>query len=150
MVAMIAMSLQGVNAQEAPMKVTTGNPDIKVKVLRCEASGSNVFIDMTITNLTGEDFEAYAVAKGNGNNTQIYDDEGNEYDSERVKIRFGKDNFDPGHVFKVLIADVPMKFSIMVSNVPERTEYFSVVKPFIDSAKVPFKIVIRNLPINRE
>ena len=150
LMAMFAFGFQSVNAQDNPMSVSTGNPDVKVKVLRCVASGDNVYIDMTITNMTGEDFEVYAVAKGNGCNTIIYDDEGNEYDSERVKIRFGTDEYETGHSYKNIIADVPMKFTIMVSKVPQKTQYFSVVRPFMECGKVPFKIQIKNLPITRD
>ena len=150
LMAMIALGFQSVNAQDAPMSVSTGNPDVKVKVKRCVASGENVYIDLTITNMTGEDFEVYAVARGNGCNTVIYDDEGNEYDSERVRIRFGTDEYTTGHLYKNIIADVPMKFTIMVSNVPQKTQYFSVVRPFMECAKVPFKIQIKNLPITRD
>ena len=142
LMAMFAFGFQSVNAQDNPMSVSTGNPDVKVKVLRCVASGDNVYIDMTITNMTGEDFEVYAVAKGNGCNTIIYDDEGNEYDSERVKIRFGTDEYETGHLYKNIIADVPMKF--------QKTQYFSVVRPFMECGKVPFKIQIKNLPITRD
>ena len=147
--AIIVFGWQDANAQSEQMSVSTGNPDIKVKILRCEASGENVFIDMTITNNTGEDFEVYAVAKGNGPcNTKIIDDEGNEYDSNRVKIRFGKGEFVSEHIWKDIIADVPCRYTIMVTNVPKQTQYFSVVRPFMDS-KIPFKITIKNLPITR-
>lgn len=150
LMAIFAIGFQSVKAQDEPMSVSTGNPDIKVKVLRCEASGDNVYIDMTITNKTGEDFEVFTVAKGNGCNTIVYDDNGNEFDSEKIRIRYGKDNFEDGHIYKNLIADVPIKFSILVTKVPQSTEYFSVVKPFMENRDVPFKIVIKNLPITRD
>ena len=55
--AMFAFGLQNTDAQDAPIKIVTGHPDLKVKVNRCEASGNLVIIDLTFTNIKELDEE---------------------------------------------------------------------------------------------
>ena len=38
LMAMFAIGLQNVNAQDAPLKIVTNNPDFTIKVKRCAAS----------------------------------------------------------------------------------------------------------------
>ena len=50
LMAIFALGLQNVSAQDAPLKIVTNHPDFKIKVKRCAASGKTVVLDLILNN----------------------------------------------------------------------------------------------------
>ena len=76
LMALSTFNLQIVSAQEAAIKIASGNPDLKVQVKRCVANGDQVFIDLTFMD-EAEDVEATILCQGW---TEVQDSEGAGYD----------------------------------------------------------------------
>ena len=90
--AIFAFGFQNVNAQDAPIKIVTGHPDLKVKVNRCEASGNIVIIDLTFTNLNEKDGEGNTgptMYNGKTYEPLAFDNQGNKF-----SIKFKVSNQD--------------------------------------------------------
>ena len=147
---MIVFGFQRINAQDA-IKIVTGHPDLKIKVTRCVASGKNVVLDMTVTNMGDTDAPEFGV-HGSNWATKIYDDQGNIYEKD-IKVKIANKDYTTDRYFIKLVAGVPFKFSIMVSEVSPQAESFVLVEPDIycefwsinkDTVK------LRNIPISRE
>ena len=77
---MIAFGFQSVHAQDTPIKIVTGHPDLKVKVKRCAASGKTIILDLVFSNEGARDVESFALLGSPAwNRGEAYDDEGNIY-----------------------------------------------------------------------
>jgi len=149
-VALFAFSLLNVSAQDKPIKIVTGNPDLKVQVKRCVASGEQVFIDITIMDEV-DDVKAGLLCDGW---TEVQDSEGNTYNSyPKLFARIGSNgNYTPYPGDINLVSEVPSKVSFKLVGVPETAEYLPVMKIRLDSKKygAPNYITIKNIPITRD
>ena len=152
---MAAVCCMTVAFAQAP-QIVTGHPDFKVKVTRCEASGKNVVLDLTFTNLSAQDVENwYLYAPAYFSSTVVYDSEGNIYDKEnQIKVKVSNGEYGNRYDNLKMISDVPMKVSVMIVGVPTNVESLARVDldvriPFfnIDGEKAPVKI--KNIPIAR-
>ena len=140
LLAMFAMSSLNVKAQDAPIKIVTGHPDLKFQVKRCVASGKTVIVDMTILNDTENDIDVL-MGTTNCEPTVVYDSEGNTYDEwHKNTIKVGNKNFSESFSGK-LISGVPTKVQLKIPGFSENAEYINL--------GCHHKVVIRNIPVSR-
>lgn len=151
------MSASTVSAQSSGLKVVTGNPDFKVKIKRCEASGKTVVIDMVLENINPKDAN---ISFNPGYHIFAYDDEGNKYGGNGSgKILFTVAGENTLYSNINLPSDVPLKARLQLEGIPESVQMFKrlditwVCRLYGgtdwlgDNAKA---IKISNLPIYRE
>ena len=157
LMAMFAFGLQNVNAQDAPLKIVTNNPDFTIKVKRCAASGKTVIIDLLLNNVGTNDIDVEEVRGGGGTYiSEAYDDEGNIYQSDNLKVKIANrasyEVYDTGKFS--IPSGVPMRLSIQISNVPQSAESIARLKLifFCNAWGLgPDKPVrISNIPITRD
>lgn len=154
MTAMLAFAIQSLQAQ-APLKIVTNHPDFKINIKRCVASGKTVIIDLILTNEGATDVENI-LGWGGSRDTEAYDDEGNIYQYNAIKVRVAnRTDYSIGNsgYFKIPTG-VPMRYSICIENVPLSVEsiarlnlLFECPKWGLDNKK-PVKI--SNIPISRD
>lgn len=111
-------------AQNEGFRIVTGHPDFKIKIQRCEASGSTCVIDMLVTNTGSSDIQADIVG-GYWNDASIaYDDEGNVYNKEKFLVGYSSSApRTSGYVFS-LPAGVPIKARIQIEGLASSATYF--------------------------
>lgn len=137
------------------IKIVTGHPDFKVKATRCEASGKNVVLDLVFTNVSTEDVENWSLCPGQWGYGQVvvYDIEGNIYDGRSISIKVSNGEYQKqGYYNLKMITDVPMKVSLMITDVPSSVESLARVDlevsiPQFNIQNKPIKI--KNIPITR-
>ena len=152
--AIFAFGFQNVNAQDAPIKIVTGHPDLKVKVNRCEASGNIVIIELTFTNLNEKDGEGNTgptMYNGKTYEPLAYDSQGNKF-----SIKFKVSNQDDYSVWGIipLLSEVPVKVSLRIEGVPESSEYFARLNLNFACQALGLEktniMQIKNIPITRD
>ena len=126
LIAFFALGWQNVSAQDG-IKIVTNHPDFKVKVTRCVASGKTVIIDMTLNNVGDTDVENLNV--WGGARSEAYDDEGNIYKANSIKIKVAnyKDYTTNSYSFNIP-AGVPMKLSVSIDGVSQSAESIARLK----------------------
>lgn len=157
-VSILAIGSNTLFAQTSGLKITTGHPDIKVKIQRCEASGSTCVIDFIIQNAGSSDID-FGLVGGNGyvagSGTKVYDDEGNMYGRDAVYVGFGSNltrNLDP----QTLPAGIPRKARIQIEGVATAATNFLRIDLRANSNSLRWrfdadhKILLENVPITRE
>ena len=80
--------------QQGGFRIVTGHPDIKVKIQRCEVSGSTCVIDFIIQNTSSADIDFDLIGgRGyiEGGVSKAYDDEGNMYSGYDFLVGFGSE-----------------------------------------------------------
>ncbi|MFR9540012.1 MAG: hypothetical protein SNI49_07625 [Rikenellaceae bacterium] len=111
----ILITVFSANAQ---VKIVSPHPDLEVKVTRCACANGTLIIDLLITNY-GETEDINICA----NDVKLYDDEGNQYNSQSNKILMGfpnqglhtKENcVGPSYE---LPQDVPLKYRFQIDGV---------------------------------
>lgn len=156
LIALFFFAIQGINAQDHPMKIVTNHPDFKIKVNKCAANEKTVFIDLVLYNEGPDDIEAIELwACSTMENISTYDNEGNIYGcySNFVKIA-NRDYSDHGTGPFSLISEVPMHLSIRIDGVSTTAESIARIDlPFICppwglTSQKPVKI--SNIPITRD
>lgn len=159
LMAMFALGLQHVNAQENPMKIVTNHPDFDVKVKRCATSGKSLILDMVFINKGTQDVIIDVIAGNWRYWTEIYDDEGNTYKGNKnstVKVKVANSKAYEGAVSGYrLIPGVPAKVSFSVNNFSETAESIAYFEGVVicDAWGLPDKdkwLIIRNIPITRD
>ena len=136
--------------------ISSGTPNIDLKVKRCFALGNDVYIDLLITG-NGR-WETIWI---NGFDSRLYDDEGNMYKGGfmgghdyRYGISFEYDEFSNSSACKLNIPrDVPRKVRVKITDVDEYASSFVKISLPCDgnsSNANPFEISIKNLPIKRD
>lgn len=159
LMAIFALGLQNVSAQDAPLKIVTNHPDFNIKINRCAASGNTVIIDMIFRNdgaTDSGDISIYTDSYGwphDDWNLTAYDDEGNSY-YRGCRVKFAKMDYAPMIKGGIeLIAGVPVKVSLKIPNVEETATSFPKITFKVENklwgiGEKP--IEIRNLPITRK
>lgn len=152
--AMFAFGLQNVSAQDAPIKIVTGHPDLKVKVNRCEASGNLVIIDLTFTNMNEQDAEGNTgpcMYSGKTYEPVAFDNQGNKFS---IKFKVSNQNDYSVWATVPLLSEIPAKVSLRIEGVPESSEFFSRLNLNFDSKALGLDktniIQIKNIPITRD
>ena len=155
MMALLAITFQGLQAQ-APLKIVTNHPDFKINVKRCAASGKTVIIDLILTNEGATDVEEIEGFGGCWEGTEAYDNDGNIYQENTVKVRVAnRTNYDCSGCGKFKIpVDVPMRYSICLENVPVSTESIARLTLRFECKKWNLNreklVKISNIPISRD
>ena len=163
LMAMFAFGLQNASAQDAPLKIVTGNPDLKVKVTQCSANGENVFIDLIITNMSEKDAGSYiwaATFDGGSQYTEAFDDQGNRYYREGVYkdvVTFkvaNQNSYIPDVSDLPLPSEVPVKLRIRIEGFSEKAESIAKFRLLLYCDALGLNannsIIIRNIPISRD
>ncbi len=113
----------------AQVKIQSPHPDLDVKITRCANANGTVVVDMVITNF-GIDEEIRLEESW----IKMYDDEGNSYDNENSKIRFGFPNKEIVWRGKFAFPqDIPLKFRIQFGDISNHASSFSLIKMGISS-----------------
>lgn len=143
-------------ALTAQVSLSSGTPNIDVKIKRCFAKGNDVYVDFLMTS-NGK--WSQIVLKGDV--SKAFDDEGNMYKGGfmgghdfRYGISFEYDRTNNASIcFLEVPRDVPRKVRMKITDVDEYATKFITMT--IDctgdnSSANPFVITIKNLPIQRE
>lgn len=154
LIAFFALGWQNVRAQDG-IKIVTNHPDFKVKVTRCVASDKTVIIDMTLNNVGDTDVEGLNV--WGGARSEAYDDEGNIYKANSIKIKVAnyKDYTTNSYSFNIP-AGVPMKLSVSIDGVSQSAESIARLKiclyckAWTVGCDFDKPLRISNIPISRE
>ena len=149
MMAMFALGAQNVSAQETPMKIVSGNPDLKVQVKRCVANGDQVFVDLTFMD-EAEDVEAVILCNGW---TEVQDSDGNTYNGyPNLFCKIAKGEYTPYPPSFTLLESTPIKVSFKLDKVPSSVESIARMKIRMESKKygIPNYVTIKNIPISRD
>ena len=151
LMAIFAFGLHNVSAQDAPLKIVTNHPDLKIKVKRCAASGKSVYLELLLNNVGTNDVEAQARSW----KSIAYDNEGNIYEEGNIKVKVANKadyGFYSG-MFDIPVG-VPMKLSILIEGVTTAAETLSRFKLHLDCSKWGLSenklIVFSNIPITRD
>lgn len=157
LMAIFAFGIQNVCAQDG-IKIVTNHPDFKIKVKRCAASGKTVYIDLILNNTGYNDVEGLAAWGSGGNASEAYDDEGNIYRDNSIKVKVANEKVyvvDRSKEFNIPVG-VPIRLSISIDGVPQSAESIARLKLCIPceawgigcSKEKPVRI--SNIPISRE
>lgn len=112
-ISIVILTSLGALAQSKGMTLISGNPDFKVKVTRCEASGKTVVLDMVLENIGSRDVEVRFDAYGY---ILAYDDEGNKYGDRDRKVKLFLAGRETNGI--QLPTDVPLKARVQIEGVP--------------------------------
>lgn len=141
----------GINSDVSvsPQRVRISSPhiDVKIKFLRCIASGNTVLLDLEVTKRGGD----AKINFGSVSNVAI-DDRGKQYKME-YSVGGGKWRSGYSSEAELFLADVPTAVSYRINNVSERVNMFrrinlKVYSPQVNMSSEPVKIM--NVPIERE
>lgn len=154
LMALFVLASQNVIAQDAPIKIATGHPDLKVKVNRCEASGNFVIIDMSFTNMNEQDAEGNTgpcTYNGKTYEPVAFDNQGNKFS---IKFKVSNQNDYSVWATVPLLSEIPAKVSLRIEGVPESSEFFSRLNLNFDCKTLGLDktniIQIKNIPITRD
>lgn len=140
--------------QQQPMKIVTNCPNIRVNVTKCVANGKTVMLTFVMTNVSGNDAEEVVF---DGPRVKAYDDQGNEYPSYNIYLKYANRDFDncsarPMHY--TLLADVPVTFTFKFEGISTSAEYIARITLPCEhdglGMRLGTPITLRNIPINRE
>lgn len=133
----------------SPQRVRISSPhfDVKIKFVRCVASGGTVLLDLQVTKRGGD----AKINFGSVSNVAV-DDMGKQYKME-YSVAGGKWRSGYTSEAELFMSDVPTMVSYRISNVPERAKMFrrinlKVYSPQVQMSSEPVKIM--NVPIERE
>lgn len=162
--ALVMLSFCGLAAAQT---VTFDNPDVQFKFKKCFVSGSKAFIDFTITNETGTDFDALLIRNQDSGRlsfmTIVYDDEGNSYRWRDVSngsnyiagIEIGGTVMGSTDLTWCHLPNgVPVKMRITLSGFDEYAASLPLVKVSFRNMKTPepygmASMEARDLPVSR-
>ena len=160
LMAMLVFGLQNVSAQDAPLKIITGHPDLKVKINRCAASGKTIIIDLVVTNTGARDVEKFALLGSPAwDRGEAYDDEGNIYNEAGggrilLKVTNGT-SYEPYTRGFRLLSNIPMRISVRIENFSTTASQIAFLKLGVDCEELGLgdhnkSITFRNIPISRD
>lgn len=143
-------------AQNGGFRIVTGHPDFKIKIQRCEASGSTCVIDMLITNTGVNDVKADIIGGYGTDASKAYDDEGNVYMNNNVRVGYGANAPRTNGYIIDLPAGAPIKVRIQIDGVASYAKLFTRLDLDVDCPAwglhthqgKPVKMY--NIPISRD
>lgn len=130
-------------------KIVSPHPDLSIEFKRCAASASTVVIDLVMT-WYGDDAKIYLGGGGSGNGknaTLAYDDNGKQYDYNKIPISIGGGNWSVYSESSLFPTEVPIKVQLEVHNVSESVQMFKRLQIYMRDVNDP--IMFYNLPIMR-
>lgn len=136
-------------AQTTGMKIGAVHPDLKMKITRCEAAGRTVILDFVFENVGGNDVK---LRVWGGSRSVAYDDEGNVYNGNMFRVKFGNSELANWDILSTLPSGVPLKGRLQIESVPESTALFRRIDLQVasDGWNLDKQIKISNVPISRE
>lgn len=149
----IIVSVFAASAMHGQVRCSTDYPDLELKYKRTTVSGSNVYVDFTLT-YHGKDEMGIRIS--DGNNTIFYDDEGNIYKGQGLSGMGERKNnniiADVGNAnsdYGLLPSGIPIKLRMLIKNVDEyATSFPKIIIGF--SSYGWYEMQISNVPIPRE
>lgn len=132
-------------------RIVTGHPDFKIEIKRCAASGTNVVLDLVVTNVGGSDVKQFRV-HGGTYSTKLYDNLGNIYERD-IYVKIANKEYTDYQYEIRLVSGLATNFSILVKDVDQRATSFVLVEPDIYSTDwgiTKETVKLRNIPITRE
>lgn len=137
--------------REQQMRIVTNNPNLKVRITRCVASGKTVLLDLVFTNVSGNDAEGiFVVESSRSNGRKVYDDQGNSYSS----VFKSANNDFRDRSWMTLLADVPVKATLRIENVSTNAEMLARVTIPLEhnglGLELDTPVTLRNIPISRD
>lgn len=97
------------------VQVISPDPSLDVRVMKAYRSGKYVVVDMLFCNVSGKDYDFQI---GILDNVSIYDELGNQY-VKNVYGKFTKDGEMRTHPKTLLPSEVPVRFTLYISDVEE-------------------------------
>lgn len=147
-----ALSGESSFAEEA-FRIVTNHPDFKIKVLRCEASGSTCVIDMVFENIGSQDVEI-AIDGGYAGGSVAYDDEGNRYDNSNLEAAIANKSLSVYGSSSALPAGIPLKVRVQIKGIPVSVRMFRRIDLGVTCDSWHFdrdnQVKLFNVPISRE
>lgn len=106
--------------QGGGFRVVTHHPDFKIKVQRCEASGSICVIDMLLINSGSSDVNMNFLFGGEGRKETIaYDDEGNIIAGRNLLVQVSSTSLSYYYIQNTTLpAGIPIKCRVQLENFP--------------------------------
>ena len=115
LMAIFALGLQNVSAQDAPLKIVTNHPDFNIKVKRCAASGKTVVLDLILNNEGTNDVKIDGVSTYY---SEAYDNEGNIYQDANLRVKVAnREEYKSNSGRFMIPTGVPMILSLQINNV---------------------------------
>ena len=153
LMAIFALGLQNVSAQDAPLKIVTNHPDFKIKVKRCAASGKTVVLDLILNNEGTNDVKIDMVVVDAW--SEAYDNEGNIYQGNDLKVKVANKPDYNGRYYDFMIpTGVPMRLSIQINNVSTSAESIARFSLCIECSAWGLNsqklVKFSNIPITRD
>lgn len=106
-------------------RIITNHPDFKIKVLRCEASGSTCVIDMIFENIGSQDVNITIYGGYWNNSTSVaYDDEANKYSDQNFLVAIANHGLTYYYQKIDLPADIPLKARVQIEGVKASARMF--------------------------
>lgn len=149
-----ALSGESSFAEEA-FRIVTNHPDFKIKVLRCEASGSTCVIDMVFENIGSQDV---GIALGGGSYYSVaYDDEANQYEKAKISVSVANRELYTHYHNAALPAGVPLRARVQIEGVPTSVRMFRRIDLNVEcdswnigALRAKKMVKLFNVPISRE
>lgn len=153
----VLMVMCGISAlgQTNGMKIVSVHPDLKIKIIRCEAVAKTAIIDFVFENVGNNDVGIRLSAQTFGSlASAAYDDEGDVYSGSRAfQVKLGKSGMEEYYVDHTLPAGIPIKGQIKIEGLSESATLFRRIDLLIESGLWGGDlktIKITNVPISRE
>ena len=146
----VPVSSERVESTGGAFKISTGYPDLKVKVKRCVASERTLVIDLTFENVGPDDvyeFKLYGFMQG----ATAIDDDANDY-SRNVYVALSNGEFNHWYSnTSNLFSEAPIKGRIKLEGLSPRATMIRVLQiPYQANGWGTKTITIKNLPISRD
>lgn len=146
----VSTSTEHVESTGGAFKISTGYPDLKVKVKRSIASERTLIVDLTFENVSPDDVSDFRLMGFMQGATAI-DDDANDY-SKNVYVALSNGAFthwdsDPSNLF----SETPIKGRIKLEGLSPRATMIRALKiPYRANGWGNRTITIKNLPISRD
>lgn len=102
-------------SQQRKNQVISPNPSLEVKVMKAYRSGGYVVIDMLFCNISSKDYDFQISIL---DYVSVYDELGNQY-VNNIYGKFTKDGKMSTHPKTLLPSEVPVRFTLYISDVEE-------------------------------
>lgn len=131
--------------RQGKMEIDTGNPNLSIKVLKCEGFGNKAVLSLMLQNVSGKNININI----QGWRCSAVDSSGRTIEgNNKFAIRIGRNKFDSEAQF-FLPAEVKAKIIIQVSDITEHAKFLKSITLF-NSLDGFGDIIIKNIDIDYE
>ena len=140
------------NSAVQQTKIVTNCPYLKVSIVKCEANGKTVILELKMTNMSDNDANKVGLW---GTGAIVYDDQGNKYYRDNISMKFANMQFTQSWIDYDFLADIPVKVAIKIDGVSTLAESLArVTIEILNDGGLGIKketpITLRNIPITRQ